>query len=132
MADTDVRLDSALFVVEGEDTVVPTAFARGPWSLGLLHGGPVAALLAHSVEQLASDDPARILLFDTPPLLAASEARVLAAHMGQVVLVVQADNTPQGAVSEALATVENCPVVLTLLNKASAGDSGNYYGSYGA
>jgi acyl-coenzyme A thioesterase PaaI-like protein len=55
VADTEVRSESALFVVVGEDTVLPTALSRGPWSLGLLHGGPVAALLAHAVEQLASD-----------------------------------------------------------------------------
>ena len=28
------------------NTFVPTAFTRGPWDPGLLHGGPVAALLA--------------------------------------------------------------------------------------
>ena len=57
---------------------------------------------------------------------------VLNGDMGQVVLIVAADDTPQGSVSEALATIENCPVVLTLLNKVSPGNSGNYYGSYGA
>ena len=55
MDDTNVRLDPALFVPVGEDCVLPTAFSRGPWSPEWLHGGPVAALLAHSVEQLASD-----------------------------------------------------------------------------
>jgi protein-tyrosine kinase len=52
--------------------------------------------------------------------------------MGQVILIVAADDTPQGSVTEALATLENCPVVVTLLNKVSPGNSGNYYGSYGA
>ena len=84
------------------------------------------------VELLSADDPHRIVLFDTPPLLAASESRVLAAHMGQVILIVAADDTPQGSVTEALATIENCPVVVTLLNKVSASNSRNYYGSYGA
>jgi hypothetical protein len=55
MADMNVRLDPAMFVVVGEDMVLPTAFSRGPWNPDWLHGGPVAALLAHSVEQLASD-----------------------------------------------------------------------------
>jgi receptor protein-tyrosine kinase len=84
------------------------------------------------VDELGSQDPRRIVLFDTPPLLAASEARVLAAHMGQVVVVIGADDTPQGTVAEGLATVENCPVVLTLLNRTAPGDSSRYYGSYGA
>jgi Mrp family chromosome partitioning ATPase len=72
------------------------------------------------------------VLFDTPPLLATSEARVLAAHMGQVILVVAGDETPQPRVMEALATIENCPVVMTLLNRSTAADAGHYYGSYGA
>jgi protein-tyrosine kinase len=84
------------------------------------------------LERLGSYDQRCIVLFDTPPLLAASEARVLAAHMGQVVLIIAADDTPQGTVAEGLATVENCPVVLTLLNRVSPGDHGHYYGSYGA
>lgn len=88
--------------------------------------------MSRLVERLASADPRRIVVFDSPPLLAASESRVLAAHMGQVILVIAADDTPQGTVAEALATVENCPVVVTLLNRVSPSDSGNYYGSYGA
>lgn len=84
------------------------------------------------VERLATDDPRRIVLFDTPPLLAASESRVLAAHMGQVVLVIAADDTPQGTVAEALSTIENCPVVFSLLNRVSRSEHGHYYGAYGS
>jgi len=84
------------------------------------------------VDRLTSGDPRLIVLFDTPPLLGASESRVLAAQMGQVIVVVAADDTPQGTVAEALATVENCPVVLTLLNRVSPADRGHYYGSYGS
>jgi len=88
--------------------------------------------MSRLVERLASEDPRRIVLFDTPPLLSASESRVLAAHMGQVIMVIAADDTPQGTVAEALATVENCPVVVTLLNRVSMSDGGHYYGSYGS
>ena len=88
--------------------------------------------MSRLVERLAAEDPRRIVLFDTPPLLSASESRVLAAHMGQVIMVIAADDTPQGTVAEALATVENCPVVVTLLNRVSMSDGGHYYGSYGA
>ena len=56
MADTNVSPDEALFVTVDDDIVLPTRFSRGPWSPDWLHGGPVAALLAHSVEQLASDE----------------------------------------------------------------------------
>lgn len=81
------------------------------------------------VDQLASRFPNRILVFDAPPLLGSTESRVLAAHMGQIVLVIEADRTPQSQVTDALATLEHCPVVMTLLNKASSSEAGSYYGS---
>ena len=38
-------------------TVEPTAYGRGPWDHGLLHGGPVVGLAAWAAEQLAGDEP---------------------------------------------------------------------------
>jgi hypothetical protein len=46
---------TALFVPDG-DLLVPTDLARGPWSPDSLHGGPVAAAVARSVERLVGDD----------------------------------------------------------------------------
>jgi hypothetical protein len=43
----------SLFVPDG-DRFVPTEHARGPWTPEHVHGGPVAALLAHRVEQVAA------------------------------------------------------------------------------
>jgi acyl-coenzyme A thioesterase PaaI-like protein len=45
----------SLFVRLPDDTLMPGDHARGPWRNDWLHGGPVAALLAHAVEGLASD-----------------------------------------------------------------------------
>jgi len=90
--------------------------------------------MAELVEQMSTRYPDRILVFDSPPLLATTEARVLASHMGQIIMVVEADVTTQGAVLKALETIENCPVVLMVLNKAARTDVGGYYGYglYGA
>lgn len=46
----------ALFEIDG-DVLVPTPFARGPWSPDALHGGPVAALLARALEALPAPGP---------------------------------------------------------------------------
>jgi protein-tyrosine kinase len=81
------------------------------------------------IDKLASRFPNRILVFDAPPLLGSTESRVLASLMGQVVVVIEADRTPQRSVIDALATLESCPVVMTLLNKASTSEAGSYYGS---
>lgn len=83
------------------------------------------------LQELASRYSDRILIFDAPPLLPSTESRVLATHMGQVIMVVEADNTPQRIVTQALSTIEACPVVMPLLNKASHSEVGFYYGYYG-
>lgn len=82
------------------------------------------------LEDLAGRYPDRIIVFDAPPLLPSTESRVLATRMGQVVVIVEAEKTPQSALEQALATIESCPVVMTLLNKVARSDVGSYYGYY--
>jgi exopolysaccharide/PEP-CTERM locus tyrosine autokinase len=62
----------------------------------------------------------RIVIFDSPPLLLTTEARVLASHMGQIVVVVRAGHTLQADVKQALSNIEACPVKLMLLNQATS------------
>lgn len=81
--------------------------------------------------ELASRYSDRIIVFDAPPLLPSPESRVLATHMGQVVLVVEAGCTLQSQLEQSVATLADCPVVLPLLNKMSQSDVGSYYGHYG-
>lgn len=75
--------------------------------------------------------PDRIVIFDAPPLLPTTEGRVLAGLMGQIALVVEAGVTSQGAVEEALAIIEACPVVGVILNKADERRTGGYGYGYG-
>jgi receptor protein-tyrosine kinase len=90
-----------------------------------------SAAMNDLLQSLATRYADRIILFDSPPLLATTESRVLAAHMGQVVMVVEAERTTHGVLESALATVEACPVLMTLLNKAPRSEAGSYYGYYG-
>ncbi len=89
------------------------------------------------VRDIASRYPDRIVIFDTPPLLSTSEASVLATYMGQIVFVVEAEHTPQDAITDALSHIADCEHVGLVLNKfASGGSSGDYgygygYGGYG-
>ena len=82
------------------------------------------------VDQLASRYSDRILVFDAPPILPSTEARVLASHMGQVVVVVEAERTLQSSVQQTLAALDPCPVVLPVLNKISRSEVGAHYGYY--
>jgi len=71
----------------------------------------------------------RIVIFDTPPLLATTQAEVLASQMGQVILVIGAEMTPQSFVLESVKKLQSCSdVVLGLLNKAQRNLNSGYYG----
>lgn len=83
------------------------------------------------LEQMASRYPDRIIIFDSPPLLVTTESRVLATHMGQIVVVVEAERTTHGTVKQALATIENCPIKLMVLNKSRRERAGSYGYGYG-
>ncbi len=89
-----------------------------------------STVMEELVEQLYERYPDRILIFDSPPLLAAPEPRVLAQHMGQIVYVVEAEQTAQSTVQEAISTVEACPVVMAVLNKSAFREEGYYYSYY--
>jgi len=80
---------------------------------------------------LASTDSDRVIIFDAPPILAATEAIVLARHMGQVVVIVEANKTPQDAVGQAVQLLEDCSHVSMLLNKTNHQESGGYGYGYG-
>lgn len=84
------------------------------------------------VRQLATRFPQRVILFDTPPLLQTSEAKVLASLAGQTVLVIKAESTSQGAVAEALQILgEEKPVNLVLNQSRSATRDDRYGYGYG-
>lgn len=94
-----------------------------------------SAAMTNLVEDIGNRYHDRIIIFDSPPLLATSEASVLATHMGQIVMVVEAEKTSQEAVSEALNHLQSCEVVGMLLNKTTPSPGTDYYygyyGSYG-
>ncbi len=69
------------------------------------------------VHELAHRYPDRVIIFDSPPLMLTSESRVLASHMGQIVVVVEAQTTTQHAVKEALQQLEGMANVNLLYNK---------------
>jgi protein-tyrosine kinase len=86
--------------------------------------------MASILHELAVRYSDRLIVFDSPPLLATTEARVLATHMGQIVMVVAADSTRQQVVNLALSTIESCEMVMMMLNKAGQTGVGAYYEYY--
>jgi protein-tyrosine kinase len=102
---------------------------------GTPHAGANELLASEAMSRLLTDIsrryPDRIVVFDSPPLLATTESRVLATQVGQVVMVVEAERTTHAVLESALSTVDSCPVVYTVLNKAQESKLASYYGAYG-
>lgn len=99
------------------------------------HSNNVTELLAseRTREVLASltrSHPRRIVIFDSPPALMASPASVLAAHVGQVVMVVRADETSEADLREAVGLLSGCENVSLMLNGAGFAATGRRFGSY--
>lgn len=83
------------------------------------------------LDRLTLGAPNRIVIFDTPPALAASPAAELAAHVGQALLVVRADETARAALEDAQQLLSACADIKLLLNAARYSPSGRHFGSYG-
>jgi Mrp family chromosome partitioning ATPase len=82
------------------------------------------------LDRLTHGAPGRIVIFDSPPALAASPAAELAKYVGQALVVVRANRTGQGAVEDAVSLLSACPNIQLLLNGAEFSPSGRRFGSY--
>jgi protein-tyrosine kinase len=118
-----------------EDFVIPTDVA----GLSVLPAGrranDVPELLAsdrarHVLARLIAGDGRRIILIDSPPALMASPASVLAGQVGQVLVVVRADQTTEADLRETVGLLSGCENIALILNAAGAAVTGRKYGSY--
>lgn len=82
------------------------------------------------LDRLTIGAPHRLVIFDTPPALAASPAAELAKHVGQAVLVARADLTGQTALEDAYQLLSACPDIKLVLNSVNFSPSGRRFGSY--
>lgn len=74
----------------------------------------------------------RVVLFDSPPVLATTTASALAPLVGQVILVAEAGSTKHETILEALQRLDRVTITGVILNKSkqAAASSYDYYGSY--
>ena len=76
---------------------------------------------------LGQHDGARIVVFDSPPLLQTTESAALVRVTGQIVVVVRAETTPQPVVLDALKILEGHPAVSLVLNQSTRAVTSSYY-----
>ncbi|WP_425230171.1 chromosome partitioning protein [Sphingomonas sp.] len=121
--------------LDPEDLVIRTdvphfavlpAGAKTAMDTELLASARTTAVIA----RLLAANPRRLLVFDSPPALAASPAGVLAMLVGQVMLVVRADRTPESEIGAAVGVLDGCAHVGLLLNAVTFVPDRDRFGSY--
>ncbi len=88
--------------------------------------------MASIVDEMSKKFPDRVVIFDSPPLLVTSEARILASLMGQIALVICSGRTPQQAVLQAAESLDQHKAISIILNQSSQGFGDDSFGAYGA
>lgn len=129
----DERLDvgDVLIRTNVPNLSIVTAGHNHPQSTELL----ASRRMANLVEEMASRYSDRVILIDTPPILESTEPASLALHVGQIVMIVEADRTGRKTLDEAVSALNTPTNASFVLNKTSRrlpwDRYGGYYGSYG-
>jgi receptor protein-tyrosine kinase len=115
----DVLLDETMDVAEvllrtniPNLTILP-AGRRHPRSTELLSSQRMIRLMREVVSRYAN----RIIIIDSPPVLASTEAGALASHVGQIVMVVEQNRTGWRLVDRSLTRLSECADISFVLNK---------------
>lgn len=127
----DPRLSPASVVLQ---TAIPSLsiLPIGTRQAGEANSSPS---ITPTIERLGRTYPNHLVILDAPPCLSTSDPHTIAAHVGQVVMVVEAERTQRSEVEAALDLVRVCPNITVLLNKVKLTSSNtfgayDYYGSY--
>ena len=129
---TDVLVGQASLTEAVRTTEVPSLSVlpsgQFPPNPSELLGSPAMQNVLHDAQGMFD-----IVLFDTPPLLAVTDAAVLSTMVDGTILVVRMGSTTRDAVRQAAMRLRNvrARVLGAVLNDMSA-KAGSYYGGYGA
>lgn len=126
LADATIDVESCVVGTDIPHLSLLPAGTRSNTDTELLASDRMQQLIA----RLLAADPRRIVIFDSPPALAASPASVLAGEVGQVMLVVRADKTSDGDLRQAVTQLDGCEHIQLILNAVSFAPSGRRFGSY--
>lgn len=122
--------------VEISDVLIPTSVKGLSIIPAGSHDDQATELLASKrmsrmVHDLSASFIDRVVIFDSPPILVTSEARVLAGFMGQITVVVRAGRTPQQAVLQAVEYLDEEKPISLILNEAGSSLMSDGYSLYG-
>ena len=126
LADSHIDVETLVVRTDVPHLSVLPAGTRTAMDTELLASARTRSVLA----RLLAANPRRVIIFDSPPALAASPASVLAMLVGQVMLVVRADRTPEAEVIEAADLLDGCEHIQLVLNATSFVPGAHRFGSY--
>ena len=126
LADPDVSVEDCVIATDVPGLYILPAGNRTATDSEYLASGRTAEVL----ERLTLGAPNRMVIFDSPPALAASPAAELAKYCGQALVICRADKTGQSALEDALSLLSGCPDIKLLLNSANFSPSGRRFGDY--
>lgn len=126
LADPQVQIEDCVVTTDVPGLYVLPAGNRTASDSEFLASSRTAEVL----DRLTLGAPDRIVIFDSPPALAASPAAELAKYCGQAVVICRADRTGQSALEDALSLLSACPDIKLLLNSANFSPSGRRFGDY--
>jgi receptor protein-tyrosine kinase len=121
----EATADQALASIEGLPLAVLPAGRTKPGDLPLSE-----PRIRRIAEEVAARLPGFVAVFDTPPLLAATEGILLAPYVERVLMLVEADRTPERAIGAALDLLSSTEHVSMVLNKAPSYGGEEAFGSY--
>src|SRR5579863_8335256 len=113
VSDATIDLADVMVRTNIDNLIVLPAGRPRPGASELL----ASARMTRFVNDIAKRYADRVIIFDSPPVLARSEAMVLAQHVGQLVFVVEAERTSRTAMSEAMGMIGQAKLGGVVLNK---------------
>ncbi|EZP68334.1 Exopolysaccharide biosynthesis protein [Sphingomonas paucimobilis] len=126
LADPGIAIENCVIRTDIPSLSVLPAGRRSNNDTEYLASSRTQALL----NRLTEGRPDRVILFDSPPLLAASAGAVLASHAAIALLVVRADQTSESALRDAAGMLKGAGQVQLLLNGVTFSGTGRRFGSY--
>jgi protein-tyrosine kinase len=87
--------------------------------------------MANLCKELSARYPDRVIVIDTPPVLASPEPATLASYVHILVMVVSSGHTDQNQLNKSLEAISSCPNISLLLNKAPDWNEAEYTSYYG-
>ncbi len=126
LLEDDLNLPDLLVRTDVPNLTVLPVGVRNPQAPELLSSQKMATLMT----DIAARYPDRVIIIDSPPILASSEASVLAMLVGQIVFVVEAHKTDAGEIEQSLKLINTCENINFVINKAGVDSNSSPYGTY--